>query len=205
MKRKYVKLKGYEQPTAESAKRAGAFMRWFGLRFDVMRRQWLYASHWDDQVATDTALYIYDCIALKGLQINGKYKWYYLRAYHMRLLAEQKRRAADLRRTVWLDDDETLLDIAAPTFDYEAFEARVEAVTSEMLDYVRAKYPPLDASLFEIYIALQPAMSYKKMGRMLGYPANKIWPALGAIRRDLAKHFAAQSDIIVSMTEFNAF
>lgn len=199
MAKKYIKLQGHEKPTPESERRAKAFMRWFSLRFDRLRSEWLYAGKFDDEVATDTALYIYDCIALKGLQIKGKYKWYYLRAYHMRLLASQKKRAEAARRSVYLDDPDVLLDLAAPTFDYEYFEALVDAINTDMLEYVRANYPPLDASLFEIYIALQPDMSYKRMGKMLGYSPNKIWPVIGAIRRDLAEKFADKRYYLLSL------
>lgn len=199
MAKKYIKLQGHEKPTPESERRARAFMRWFSLRFDRLRSEWLYAGKFDDEVATDTALYIYDCIALKGLQIKGKYKWYYLRAYHMRLLAVQKKRAEAAQRSVYLDDPDVLLDLAAPTFDYEYFEALVDAINTDMLEYVRANYPPLDASLFEIYIALQPDMSYKRMGKMLGYSPNKIWPVIGAIRRDLAEKFADKRYFLLSL------
>lgn len=199
MAKKYIKLQGHEKPTPESERRAKAFMRWFSLRFDTLRNEWLYAGKFDDEVATDTALYIYDCIALKGLQIKGKYKWYYLRAYHMRLLAVQKKRGEEARRSVYLDDPDVLLDLAAPTFDYEYFEALVDAINTDMLEYVRANYPPLDASLFEIYIALQPDMSYKRMGKMLGYSPNKIWPVIGAIRRDLAEKFADKRYYLLSL------
>ena len=199
MAKKYIKLQGHEKPTPESERRAKAFMRWFSLRFDRLRSEWLYAGKFDDEVATDTALYIYDCIALKGLQIKGKYKWYYLRAYHMRLLATQKKRGEEARRSVYLDDPDVLLDLAAPTFDYEYFEALVDAINTDMLEYVRANYPPLDASLFEIYIALQPDMSYKRMGKMLGYSPNKIWPVIGAIRRDLAEKFADKRYYLLSL------
>lgn len=201
MARKYVKLKGHEVATPENERRAKAFMRWFSLRFDRLRKEWLYAGKFDDQVATDTALYIYECIALKGLIIKGKYKYYFLRAYHMRLLAERKKRAEHESRHVWLDDPEVAVGhyLAASEFDYEYFEALVDSINSEMLEYVRNNYPPLDASLFEIYIALQPDMSYKRMGKMLGYPPHKIWPAIGAIRRDLAERFSDKRDFLLSL------
>lgn len=213
MARKYIKLQGHEKPTAESERRAKAFMRWYSLRFDRLRKEWLYAGKFDDEVATDTALYIYECIALKGLIIKGKYKWYFLRSYHMRLLAEQKKRAAEAKRTVYLDEPafEEDLAVRGPTggyqrnalaasdFDYEYFEAVVDAINNEMLAYVREKYSPLDASLFEIYMALQPDMSYKRMGKMLGYSPNKIWPVIGAIRRDLAVRFDEKRTFLLSI------
>ncbi len=194
---KYVKLKGYETPAPEDLKRAQRFMNWYGMRFDRLRREWLYAGKFDDEVATDTALYIYDCIALKGLQIKGKYKWYFLRAYHMRFIAEQKKKGA--RQFVYLDDPDVSLDIAAPTFDYEQFENMIDQFTGEMLDFVRENYAPLDASLFEIYIALQPDMSYKRMGKMLGYPVHKIWPVIGAIKRDLSTRFIDKRSFLLSL------
>lgn len=201
MAKKYIKLKGHEVATPENEKRARAFMRWFSLRFETLRKEWLYAGKFDDEVATDTALYIYDCIALKGLQIRGKYKWYFLRAYHMRLLAEAKKRSEYTARHVWLDDPDEHIGgtLAASNFDYEQFEALVDNVNNEMLEYVRENYPPLDASLFEIYIALQPNMSYKRMGKMLGYSPNKIWPVIGAIRRDLAVTFKGTRDYLLSV------
>lgn len=183
----YVKLKGHEKPTPESERRARAFMRWFSLRLDVMRKEWVFS--FNDEAATDAALYIYDSIALKGLHIKGKYKHYFLRAYHMRVLVAHKKRAERLRKHVYIDDPEVVFDLPASDFNSAEFEATVEALNSKMLNYVRDKYPPLDVSLFEIYIALQPEMSYKKLGKMLGYPPNKIWPVIGAIRRDLSKKF----------------
>lgn len=201
MARKYTKLLGHEVAAPDNEKRAKAFMRWFSLRFDRLRTEWLYAGKFDDEVATDTAMYIYDSIALKGTKIIGKYKSYYLRAYHNRLKAVRMKQARLAAATVWLDDPEVNLDLAAPTFDYEHFEALVDAVNNEMMEYVRERYPPLDASLFEIYIALQPNMSYKRMGKMLGYSPNKIWPVIGAIRRDLALKFVARRDYLLSLVE----
>lgn len=195
MARKYIKLKGYEKPTPENEKRAKSFMRWYSLRFDVLRKEWLYAGRFDDEIATDTALYIYDCIALKGLQIKGKYKWYFLRAYHMRVLSEQKKRAQHLKRTVSLED----IELADMSLDSDEFETAANALNGEIMDYVRRKYSALDSSLFEIYIALQPEMSYKKLGALLGYSPAKIWPVIGAIRRDLFETFAEDSRRLLSL------
>jgi hypothetical protein len=186
----YIKLKGHEKPTPDSERRAKSFIRWYSLRIDTLRKDWLYVGKYDDEVATDTALYIYDCIALKGLRITGKYKFYFLRAYHMRLLAENQKKAVAAKRFIYLDDPDVNLEIAAS--DFECFEKALDALNTEMMDYVRANYSALESSLFEIYIALQPDMSYKRLGKMLGYSPNKIWPIIGAIRRDLCEKFAAR-------------
>lgn len=200
MAKKYIKLKGHEKPTPESERRARAFMQWYASRMETLRNEWLYEGLYDDEVATDAALYIYNSIALKGLQIKGKYKWYYLRAYHMRLLAEKKKRQQRTVRHVCLDDENgSAYQLPAPAFDYNGFETAVGELNSEMMAYVRENYPALQAAIFEIYIALQPQMSYQKLSAMLGLPAKIFIPTMVRIRRDLAEKFAERHDYLLTL------
>lgn len=197
MKKKYNKLTGLEIETPENRKRAGAFMRWFGLRFEVMRTKWI--VNFDDEAATDAALYIRDRIALTGLRITGKYKWYFLRAYHNEVLKRKKKESAAAKASVYLDDEDCAIELCAPSFDYAEFEEAVEELHGAMLAYVRSNFPPLDTALFEIYIGLQPAISYKKLAEMLRYSPSKVWIPLGKIKRALAQKFGARNAQILSL------
>lgn len=196
--KKYVKLNGNEIATEENEARAVDFMQWFGANFDVLRCKLLYGQYWDDQVATDTALYLYECIAFKGLRIDN-YKWYYLRAYHTALLTSKKKDGDQRAAYVSIDEPEYGVTLAAPSFDYVTYEKELDAIQTEILDYVRSAYDQVSVSLFEIYVTLQPEMSYKKLARMLGYPANKIWPVIGSIRKDVAVRFADRRGFLLSL------
>lgn len=202
--KKYRKLVGGETATKESLRAARAFMGWYGLRFEDLRDRLIYAHKFDDEVATDTALKIYDDIAIKGTVINGKYKWYYFRAYHTNYIAAMKKRGENVARFDSLDDvDEEgaprFTDIAAPDYDAHNFEHAADILRNEVLEYVRGKYAQEAVSLFEIYMELQPEISYKKLAVLFGMPHQKIWQAIGEIKRDVAQHFEARRDFLLSI------
>lgn len=194
--KKYFKLQGGETATPEAKARARAFMGWYGLRFDHIRKSLIYAHKFDDEIATDTALAINDAILLKGLIITGKYKWYFLRAYHTNYVAAAKRAAEERARVV---DLEEVYNLEAPEYDAEAWEAQVDKLRAQVLDYVRAKYEPAAVSLFEIYVELHPEISYKKLADMLGLRHQKVWTDIGEIKRDVVAHFGAQKDFLLSV------
>jgi len=196
--KKYIKLRGGEIATPENEARAQKFMRWYGYNVEYIRERLIFDHLYDDEVATDTMLYLYECIALKGLAID-KYKWYYLRAYHTNLLAAKKKRGESLKGIVYIDDEKVHAQLLAPDFDYAAYESAVDLLKGEILEYVRATYDPVAVSLFEIYVSLQPEMSYKKLAAMLGYPLQKIWPVIGAIRKDLALRYAEKRYFLLSI------
>lgn len=194
--KKYKKLKGYEQPTPETAKRARDFMDWYGENFQDLRDRLIYDHLYDDEIATDTALHLHECIALKGFIIKD-YKFYYLRAYHTARLAHLKKRRYDLP----LDDEETYLQLEACDFDYETYERVVDELNGEILEYVRANYDEIAVSLFEIYIGLQPDTSYRRLSVMLDIPVTKIWVSIGAIRKDVAERFAERKEYLLSIIQ----
>lgn len=198
--KKYVKLRGGEVATPENEARAREFLNWYAANIDTISRKLIYDHLYDDEVATDTMLGVYDCIALKGLVVRD-YKFYFLRAYHTNYLAAQKRRnVAQVSIDAPLGVDGRCISdmLVAPDFNYEAYEETVDALKTEITNYVRDHYDPAACSLFEIYIALQPEMSYKKMARMLGFPATRVWPVIGAIRKDVLQRFAARKDYLLS-------
>lgn len=191
--KKYKKLHGFEQATPETEARAREFMQWYGDNFDALRDKLIYDHLYDDEIATDTALYLYDCIALKGFVIKD-YKFYYLRAYHTARLAALKKRTPE----VSIDDEERIIQLSAPDFNYEKYEAVVDQLNTEILEYVRANYDAVAVSLFEIYIGLQPDISYKRLAVMLDIPVTKIWTSIGAIRKGVAAEFGARKGYLLS-------
>lgn len=180
--KKYKKLQGCEQATPESEARARHFMEWYGATFDELREKLIYEHLFDDEVLTDTALYLYDCIALKGFIIQD-YKFYYLRAYHTARLAKLKKRPFEIH------DEDRLEQLSASEFNTEQYENTVAALNTEILYYVREKYDPFAVSLFEIYIGLQPDISYKRLAALLGVPITQVWTNIGAIRKDVSTKF----------------
>lgn len=214
--KKYVKLKGFEQATPQSEKAAQNFMGWYGDNFERIRDKLIFGHLYDDELATDTALMIYENIALKRF-IVVDYQAYFLRAYHTNRIAKAKRRVYEspfidsLGMTDKQSEDETEIspEYAAlyqqlhgkadtPDFDYEQYELAVDQLNTEMLDYVRATYDPLSVSLFEIYVGLLPNTSYKRLSELLGIPVTKVWTSIGAIRKDLAERFAYRNAFMLS-------
>jgi len=203
--KKYKKLVGDEVATKESLRAARAFMYWFGMRFESMRDVLIYSHKFDDEIATDTALKIYADIELKGLIINGKYKWYYLRAYHTNYIAAMKRQGVSAAKLKSIDEDfgaerANLIDtLATDAYDCVVYETVTDVLRAEVLDYVRTKYPPDSVSLFEIYMELQPEISYKKLAQLLGLPHQKIWRAIGEIKRDVVLQFEGRREFLLSI------
>jgi len=203
--KKYVKLVGDEKATKESLFAARAFMGWFGTRFETLRDVLIYAHKFDDEVATDTALKIYQDIELKGLVISGKYKWYYLRAYHTNFVAAKKKQGASVARLVSIDegyDDDriNLIDtLATDAYDCALYEDVTNVLRAEVLEYVRANFAQENVSLFEIYMELQPEISYKKLANLLGMPHQKIWRAIGDIKKAVVLEFDGRRDFLLSI------
>lgn len=199
--KKYKKLRGDEKPTQDSAKRARAFMSWFGVRFEEIRAG--FGPAFNDEVAVDTALRIREDIELKGLIILGKYRHYFIRAYNVNLMAHKKREAT--RRAAHVDIDEPNDEglpwaelLGAHDLDPHEYEHAVDTLRAEVLDFVRRHHDPVAASLFEIYVELSPDISYNRLARMLGMPYRKIWQDLGAIKKDVLYWFAERRAYLIN-------
>lgn len=196
--KKYKKLTGYEIATPQSTKRARAFMLWYGRNYDRLR---LKLRNWDDEIATDTALKIYEAIELKDLAIES-YKHYYFRAYHTNAMKHRKDETAKsvLFGPVSVGSTAVECDnLAAPTFDFAQYESASDALNTKIMEYVRAKYPPFETSIFEIFIGLQPDISCRGLSIMLGLSTPKVWEILSIIRKDVSAEFRADKDYLLSL------
>lgn len=194
--KRYIKLTGGETATPENETRAHDFMAWYGANICDLRRG-LYNGFCDADLMSETALHIYDCIAFKGLRIDN-YRSYYLRAYHTNRIAAIKRDGENLSRTIRIDNGglggnpnriEARVVPRFPDGDRKAYEVAAARLETEILEYVRGKYDAAAVALFEIYVALRPDISYKRLSELLGWPLCKIWPIMGAIRKDVAARF----------------
>lgn len=195
--KKYVKLKGGEVATPKNEANANDFMAWYSRAVDELRKS-LYEDCRDDDLMTETALHIYDCIALKGLNVDN-YRGYYLRAYHTARMAQRKKNARMGRRMVSLDESrpgtnkrETAGEGTNVDSDRKDWEVEREKLETEIREYVQTKYDDTAVSLFEIYTALYPNISYKRLAVLLGWPIHRIWPVIGAIRKDVAERFGEE-------------
>lgn len=192
--KKYKKLTGYEMATPESEARAGDFMKWYGANFESLKRELFYKGRvFDDQIATDTALLIYDAIALKGAKVES-YKHYFFMAYHTN--AVKGARAEVLHLASHLELDASTYELPASSVDLDTYEREVDIFSAEVLEYVREWFSPFDCSIFEIYIGLHPETSYNKLSALLGIPRFTIYTTIGIIRKELAAEFAQKRNYL---------
>lgn len=141
---------------------------------------------------------IYDAIAYKGADVKD-YVFYFYRSYYNLYLAGKRKPGPDFLDDIIVGEDRTLSDtLEAPDFDYYNYEIEVDALKTEILDYVRARYNPVEVSLFEIYVGLYPDTSYKRIAALLGIPFNKVWASIGAIRKDVAVNFSDRRGFLLS-------
>jgi hypothetical protein len=199
--KKYVKLTGNEIATPEAERKAKRFIDWYGAMYITIARS--IRDH-DQEIATDTMLQMYNDILYKDARVKN-YRAYFISAYHTtklkRTIAEGKRRAlhVSLDAPIEGEQDQTIGEmIPAPDYDYETYEACIEQVHAEVLGYVRANYEPMEISIFEIYVGLQPNVSYSTMGAMLGISANRIYLIISAIKRDLQLNYTERRKYLLS-------
>lgn len=171
--------------------KARDFLDWFAAERDKIK---FYIRNYDDDLLSEAMLRVYDTIVRRGTSLND-YLGYYLKTYRSVLMDTQRSQGYD----VPVDD---VRDLQAPDFDADKYEAAVEAINTEVLDYVRANYDEVAVSLFEIYVGLSPDISYKRMSAMLGIPATRIWPVIGQIKKDLVKRFGQRHYFMLSVVDF---
>lgn len=198
--KKYVKLTGNEIATPEAERKAKRFIDWYGAMYHHIARK--IRDH-NAEIACDTMLQVYNDILYKGAHIQN-YRAYFVRAYHNTKLKhdieEGKRRTMYVSFDMPAEDDVTIAEILpAPEFDAELYEAVIEQINSEILEYVRAKFTPMEISIFEIYVGLQPSVSYALMGEMLGISANRIYLIVSAIKRDLSINMSERRNYLLSL------
>lgn len=200
--KKYKKLTGFEVPTIGDERRARNFMAWYGAHFEELKTALYFKGRvFDDQIATDTALLIYESIALKGYKI-ASYADYFFRAYHTNAMKAQvndveyakNHQSTDTQHRPGIAET-----IPASEFDYALYESLVDALNTEVLEYVRANYCDFDTCIFEIYLGLQPDISYKRLAAMLDIPITKIWQAVGTIKKDVQAHFKGRKEYLLSL------
>lgn len=200
--KKYIKLKGNEIARPQDEARAQRFMRWYGKNCRNLHK---FVKDFDQDTAHDVALHVYERMAFTGLKPKDNTA-YYLQAYRNAIIKRRKDEAkysavhVSLSMTGWRGDDEDeQLDIAEPDYRADEYEAAFAEFEDEVLDYVRENFDELSVSLFEIYVALQPATSYQKLARMLGLKWWKVWPLISAIRKDVAQKFGERRINLISV------
>lgn len=207
--KKYKRLTGLEVATPENLARANDFLIWYGDNTDDLKnrinKNRSHRNSYCPDLMGDTMLGIYDAIAYKGADVKD-YVFYFYRSYYNLYLAGKRKPGPDFLDDIiiWGEDrhgrePKTMTDmLEAPDFDYYNYEIEVDALKTEILDYVRARYNPVEVSLFEIYVGLYPDTSYKRIAALLGIPFNKVWASIGAIRKDVAVNFSDRRVYLLS-------
>lgn len=206
--KKYIKLRGGEVATPAAQIAADDFLRWFARMHGYIKEHLIAEPKMDEDVYHDAMLSIYEAISLKGLVIRGRKRAYYLRVYHTTLLKEMQNRKKNLTTTLSLNtlqgensgepEAHELRALAASDYDPAEYEGAVDTIRAEMLEFVRRHYDPASASIFEIYMELQPSITYKSMAEMLGIPQNKVWATVRDIKAELKYWYAARRDFLLS-------
>lgn len=190
--KKYTKLTGNEIATPEAERKAKRFLDWYGAIHKFIEKR---IRDFDPEIGVETMLRIYNDILYKPVEIKN-YKAYFIRAYFTTKLkfamaeTEARKQHAPIEELTEI--------IPAPDFDYEKYEETLEQINQEILEYVRKKFKPMDVSIFEIYLGLQPDVSYVVMGEILGISANRIYLVVSAIKRDLQENMAERRNYLLS-------
>jgi len=195
--KKYKILKGDEVATPQSTKKARAFILWYGRNFENLRRR---INNWDDEIATDTALKIYEAIELKDLRIDS-YKYYYFRAYHTNALKSKRDEMVLNVNFTRLSDSPNAGEFRAPDPPENAQPEDLEILEGVILDYVLTAYPPFESSIFEIFVGLQPNISCRGLSIMLGLRSAQVYEIITKIRRDVAERFKGEKDNLLSFAK----
>lgn len=200
--KKYKRLTGLEVATPENLARANDFLIWYGDNTDDLKnrinKNRSHRNSYCPDLMGDTMLGIYDAIAYKGADVKD-YVFYFYRSYYNLYLNGKRKPGPDFLDDIKVGEVRTLSDtLEAPDFAYYNYEIEVGALKTEILDYVRARYNPVEASLFEIYVGLYPDTSYRRIAALLGIPFNKVWTSIGAIRKDVAVKFSDRRVYLLS-------
>lgn len=179
---KYIKLRGDEVATPENQRRADLFMKWYGAVFAKCALPYQRSAEFDSDTAGDTALQIYDDIALKGRKIKS-YKNYFFLAYTTNYKKRYKTNSE-----VPLSEAE-LEEVAKCQAERNKL---IHALRSDILEYVRERRPPFDCALFEIYEGLYPDISYARMAEMLGLNVRQIDTSMAETRRIIVRKYSGR-------------
>lgn len=222
--KKYKKLTGHEMPTIQDERRARNFMYWYGAHFEELKTALYFKGRmFDDQIATDTALMIYDAMLLKGTRIDS-YADYFFRAYHTNAMKSQVNNINDAKMIISIDAPLDYTNdvvhykhsvqklaatkqivyadkLRAPDFNYALYEEIVDALNTEVMAYVRLNYCDFDTAIFEIYLGLLPDISYKKLAALLGISFTKIWQVIGEIKKDVRETFRERKVYLLSLND----
>lgn len=192
--KKYIKLTGDEKPTDENKLAADNFLKWYADNIYIIKNRLVSRSNYDDEIVSETILNIYECIALKGFRISNP-MYYFLRAYQTNKKLNQKKWSDHEKKILRIDSDYSI-DLVDQDIIFN-FEIQPD-FSKDIIDYINAEYDPLSASLMEMYLLLQPDISYRRLAKLIDYPASKIWPIIGNMKKDIKKKFGGKRSILLS-------
>lgn len=185
--------------TPATQERATRFIRWYGRSERYLKRK--IQSNWDEDIAQDTALNIYDLILYAHIRIESYYN-YFRRAYFANMLLERrraqrfisihvfKRDSERLSENEYLyQDGEVLKEALVTDEDVEAEELLAEDRREEYLHFVRANFSESEIIIFEIYLELFETLKATRIAELLGIKYSKFHKVISKIRTRLAEVF----------------
>ena len=184
--KKYKKV-DYNAGTDYTQDCADEFALWYAHNLERIKSKLIYKIKWDDDVAQDTFLKVYDTIRYKGLKFDLDSQWYFLRAYHTNYLQmsqkAKKRNYGDINDELMLEARED-----APTFD------PMEELKLTIVAYIDFEYGERDAFIYQTYIENQP-LSVSKLAGLLAMQYSAVWRIITGITADVATRFTANGVI----------
>lgn len=185
--KKYIKLKGDEVITEDAICHAKEFSGWFSENFVDMKQQFIYPILFDEDVFQETYIHLYDCITKRNLHIQD-FKWYFIRTYHMKIIALKK---ANKHSFVNIEncDNKDGFSLCSPNADSVVYNECVGQLVEDIIIYVRDNYAEYDASVFERYIRAKPEISIKKLALDIGCSIGKTWVLVSKIKKEVQHAF----------------
>lgn len=185
--KKYIKLIGYEVAKPENEAKARDFMRWYSQNIDKIKHYILSSGVvLNEDIMTESLLTIYNAISLKGANVKS-YMSYYIHSYRMAFMASKK---SSMTTVDYLSDTiEAEVFKTLPEYNSEYIEEEINSFYTEIMNYVRENYNEIESSVFELYIGLYPAISYRKLSKIFGLSFSLVWTVIGKIKKDVVSKF----------------
>ncbi|GAB6013209.1 hypothetical protein [Viscerimonas tarda] len=190
--KKYLKITGKEEITAENQAKADHFKHWFGENYTRLRHELIQKDTFDEDILNETFLRIYDKIIFGGLLVLD-YKAYFHRAFFTNFMQETINLSKGFMASI--DGFDTIDDSDS---DSELIRTKMQ-LESDILNYVYTNYPVRDFELFKMYVSLKPAINYAELSKITSISQSRISETIFKIRRDICKEnvFVARRQSVV--------
>lgn len=148
--KKYLKITGNEEITAENQAKANRFKEWFGNNYKRLQVELVAKRTYNEDILNDTFLRIHEKILYGGIDIVD-YKSYFHRAFFTNYVQDSMK-ATKIEHMIV--SDEYAIDTLDETLDEIAEQQRKLQLYKDVLQFVQNQFNEADYSLFRTYVKL---------------------------------------------------